>query len=92
MCKSIESQNVATDNFFAKLRGEVYSHTKAIFEFSDDGRADLIGFAALIEDSVLTFFSVEPDNSVRCADCIARPAMGNRGIAAYFGGDYAEAC
>ena len=90
MCKSTKSQEKATSNFFEKLRGEAYRKPRAIFEVADDGRADLIGFAAHV-DGILNFFRVMPDESVRCDGLVSIPAMGNRGIAAYYGGDYAVA-
>lgn len=90
MCKSIESRKKATDNFFLKLRGMAYSKTKALYEIDDAGRADLIGFSAFVEGS-LNFFKVMSDLSVRCDGLIDLPAMGERGIAAYYDCDYAVA-
>ena len=90
MCKSAESRAKAMDNFFVKLRGEPYSKPRAIYARDFDGRDDLIGFSAFFE-GVLTFFRVMPDESVRCDGLVSYPAMGNRGIAAYYGGDYAVA-
>ena len=89
MCKSAENQNKAIDNLYAKLRDEVYSRPHAIYEHTDYGD-DLVGFAAFVEGT-LNFFRVMPDNSVRCDGLVSYPAMGARGIAHQFGGDYAVA-
>lgn len=90
MCKKQENQNKAIDNFFDKLRGESYGRTFAIYERCDSEQSDLLGFAAFVDD-VLNFFRVMPDDSVRVSDMVPYPAMGTRGIAAYFSGDYAVA-
>ena len=90
MCKKAIDQTAATNNFFDKLRGESYSRPAAIYELSNDGKADLIGFSVVWE-GVLTFLGVRRDNSVYCTESVPYPAMGLRGVAARFGGDYAVA-
>ena len=90
MCKKVESQRKAIDAFFDKLRGESYSRTYAIYERSDDGRPDLLGFAAFVE-GVLNFFELRSDESIRIAGMVPYPQMGAKGIAHHFGGDYAVA-
>ena len=92
MCKKDDDKRTAIGNFFNKLHGEgvAFQKPRALYEIADDGRADLVGFAAII-DGLLNFFRVMSDNSVRCDGMIPYPAMGNGGIAAYYDIDYAEA-
>lgn len=90
MCKSTESRKRATQNFFDKLRGEAYSKPRALYEISDDGKANLIGFAAFVDDCLNFFKVVEGTLAIRCDGIIPYPAMGNNGICAYYGADYAE--
>lgn len=92
MCKKLNDQQDARNNLATMLCEEVVIRVHDIFEIDREGRADLIGFAALLGDGIdriMTFFRVDSKNGVHCDGCISNPALGNRGIAAYYGGDYA---
>lgn len=89
MCKDRE---LATAKFYDELREESVTKRHAIFEVDRDGKPDLIGFAATFAEGFMTFFDVDSENEVHCSNLVPIPAMGNRGVAAFFGGDYAIPC
>ena len=90
MCKRYDE---ALDNLYVKLRGENVTERKAIYTECEDGQRDVLGFFAVIDQTIANFFTVDNDGHVRCSDFIPYyRGMGNRRIANDFGTPGASVC
>lgn len=90
MCKKYDE---ALDNLYTKLRGENVTERKVIFQEADDGQRDVLGFFAVIDQTIANFFTVDNDGKVRVSGFIPYyGGMGNRRIANDFGTPGAMVC